>query len=48
LKYNETNFQNRRRIIDNNSTEISGVVGKDTKPSSRVVVKASYGSIRLY
>jgi hypothetical protein len=47
LKYNEADFQNRRRIIENNSTEISGVVGKDTKTSSRVIVKASYGSIRL-
>ncbi len=48
LKYNEDNFQNRKRIIENNSTEISGIVGKDTSPSSTVKVKASYGSIKLY
>jgi len=47
LKYNEADFQNRRRIIENNSTEISGVVGKETSPSSRVRVTASYGSVRL-
>ncbi len=47
LKYNEENFQNRRRIVENNSTEVSGIVGKDSSPSSHVKVKASYGSVRL-
>jgi len=47
LNYNEKDFQNRKRIVENNSTEVSGIVGKDTSPSSFVKVKASYGSVRL-
>lgn len=48
LKYNEDNFKFERRIIENNSTEIAGVVGKDESPKSKVKVVASYGSVRLY
>jgi hypothetical protein len=48
LKFNEDNFQNRRRIIENNSTEISGTVGKDESPASTVKVSSSYGTVRLY
>jgi hypothetical protein len=48
LKYNEDNFQNRKRIVENNSSEISGIVGKDSSPVSKVKVDASYGSVKLY
>lgn len=48
LKFNEDNFRHRRRIIENNSSEISGVVGKDESPSSTVKVTSSYGTVRLY
>lgn len=48
LKYNEDNFVNKRRIVENNSHEIAGVVGKDENPSATVNVSASYGSVRLY
>jgi hypothetical protein len=48
LKFNEDNFQNQKRIIENNSTEISGVVGKESDPKATVNVKASYGGVRLY
>ena len=48
LKYNEDNFKNQRRIVENNSKEISGVVGKEDSPSAQVNVVASYGSVRLY
>jgi len=48
IKYNEDNFKFDRRIIENNSTEISGVVGKEDSPSSKVKIEASYGSVRLY
>jgi hypothetical protein len=48
VKFNETNFQNQRRIIENNSTEISGIVGKEPNPQATVNVKSSYGGIRLY
>jgi hypothetical protein len=48
IKYNEDNFKFNRRIIENNSTEIAGVIGKEESPSSRVKIEASYGSVRLY
>jgi hypothetical protein len=47
LKYNEENFKNQRRIVENNSHEVSGIVGKDENTTSRVNVVASYGSVRL-
>ena len=47
LKYNEDNFKNQRRIVENNSTELSGTVGNEENPSSRVNVLASYGTVRL-
>lgn len=47
LNYNEDNFTNKKRIIENNSQEIEGVVGKGESPSSKVSVTASYGSVRL-
>jgi len=48
IKYNEDNFKFNRRIIENNSTEIAGVVGKEDSPSAKVKIEASYGSVRLY
>lgn len=48
LRYNEDNFNNQRRNIENNSKEVSGVVGKTESPSASVNVIASYGSVRLY
>jgi hypothetical protein len=48
LKFDESNFQNQKRIIQNNSNETTGIVGKDNSPSSMVKVTASYGSVRLY
>lgn len=47
LKYNDNNFVNKRRIIENNSQEIAGTVG-DENTNSSVNVRASYGSVRLY
>lgn len=47
FKYNEDNFKNKRRIVENNSTELSGTVGNEENPSSRVNVLASYGTVRL-
>jgi hypothetical protein len=48
LKYNEDNFKFSRRIVENNSTEVSGVIGKEDSPSAKVKVEASYGTVRLY
>lgn len=47
LKYDETNFKNERRVIQNNTNEVAGVVGKEAKPGANVNVTASYGSVRL-
>jgi hypothetical protein len=48
LKYNEDNFKNQRRIVENNSTEVTGIIGKEESPSAEVNIVASYGSIKLY
>ena len=48
LKYNENNFNNQRRIVENNFNEVSGTIGKEESPSARVNIIASYGSVKLY
>ena len=48
LSYNEDNFKNQKRIVENNSKEISGTVGNEESPSASVKIKASYGSVKLY
>ena len=47
LKYNESNFKNQRRIVENNSNEVAGTVGNVENPTSKVNVLASYGTVRL-
>lgn len=47
LKFDESNFQHQRRIVENNRNETSGIVGKESEPSAVVKVTASYGSVRL-
>jgi len=46
LKYNEDNFSAHRRIIENNSNEVTGTVGKEGTTST-VKVIASYGTVKL-
>jgi uncharacterized alkaline shock family protein YloU len=48
LKFNEENFQNQKRIIQNNTNETSGVVGKESSPSAKVTINATYGTVKLY
>jgi hypothetical protein len=48
LKYNEENFVNKRRIIENTSTELSGIVGKEESPKANVTIKGSYATVKLY
>jgi hypothetical protein len=48
LKYDEEKFRNQKRIIENNKTEISGIVGEEENPKSEVNVSSSYGSVKLY
>jgi hypothetical protein len=48
LKYDEANFRNLRRIIENTSSEIGGVVGKEESPKSTVRIDGSYTTVKLY
>lgn len=48
LKYNEDNFINKRRVVENNSQEIAGIMGENENPDASVNITASYGSVRLY
>jgi len=48
IKFDESNFQHQRRIVANNSTETSGIIGKESDPASKVYIRASYGSVKLY
>lgn len=48
LKFDESNFQHQRRIVENNSSETAGIVGKESTPVSKVRINSSYGSVRLY
>jgi hypothetical protein len=48
IKYNEDNLKFTRRVVENTSSEISGVVGKDESTSSTVKAKTAYGTIKLF
>lgn len=48
IKFNEENFKYQKHIVENNSSEISGVIGSETSPTSNVKLSASYGTIKLY
>jgi hypothetical protein len=48
LSYNEDNIKNQKHIVENNTKEISGIVGSEESPSATVQIEASYGSVRLY
>lgn len=48
LKINEENFKYHKRIVENNSNETTGIVGKIENPESKVSVESSYGSVKLY
>lgn len=47
LKYDESNLKVKKRIIQNNSTEIAGIIGSENSPASKVTISSSYGTIRL-
>jgi hypothetical protein len=48
IKFNEDNFKFQKRIVDNNSTEVSGVIGRNESPSAAVRISTAYGSVKLY
>jgi hypothetical protein len=48
IKFNEDKFKYQKHIVENNSTEVSGVIGSEASPKSIVKISASYGTVRLY
>ncbi len=48
LKINEGNFKYQKRIVENNSNETTGIIGKEENPASVVNIESSYGSVKLY
>ncbi len=48
LKFRENNYRNIKRIVENNSTNVEGIMGNEESPESRVKINAAYGTIRLY
>jgi hypothetical protein len=48
IKFNEENFKHEKHIVENNSTTLMGIVGKESIPTATVKISASYGQIKLY
>jgi len=48
IKFNEDNFVVKKRIIENNSSEIEGIIGDEKSAKATVNISTSYGSVRLY
>lgn len=48
LKIEEDNFKTKKRIVNNTSSETTGIMGNDESPSSDVSITSSYGSVKLY
>jgi len=48
IKFNEESFKFRKRIVENNSTELSGTIGSNESPASSVKISTSYGTVKLY
>ncbi|HCI54804.1 MAG TPA: hypothetical protein DFI01_02645 [Bacteroidales bacterium] len=48
IKFPEEHLTIKKRIIENTSSEIEGIVGKEQNTSSTVKVRTSYGSVKLY
>jgi hypothetical protein len=47
LRFNEDNFQNQKRIVQNNSSETTGIVGTESNTTSMVKIVSSYGTVKL-
>jgi hypothetical protein len=48
VEYNKENFKNQRRIIENTSQEIEGLMGDSDKPKASVNIEASYANVKLF
>ncbi|HBE43712.1 MAG TPA: hypothetical protein DDW27_21470 [Bacteroidales bacterium] len=47
LKFNENNYRNIKRIVENTSTTVEGIIGNEESPAAYVTIDSSYGTIRL-
>lgn len=47
LKYDESKFKAEKRIIENSTSEVSGIMGKEDSPAANVRITSSYGTVRL-
>lgn len=47
LKFDEDNYRNIKRIVENTSTTVEGIIGTEESPTAFVNIDASYGTIRL-
>lgn len=48
IKFNQENFKHEKHIVENNSTTLTGIVGKESAPTAKVKIDASYGQVKLY
>jgi hypothetical protein len=48
IKFNENNFKHEKHIVENTSTTLTGTVGKESAPTAKVKISASYGEVKLY
>lgn len=48
IKFNEANFKHEKHIVENDSTTLTGIVGKEASPTSYIKISGSYSQIRLY
>jgi len=48
IEFDSENFNREKRIVSNNSTTLTGIVGKNATPASTVKIVTSYGQVKLY
>ena len=48
LKFRENNYRNIKRIVENTSTTVEGIMGSEESPSSWVRINTSYGTVKLF
>jgi hypothetical protein len=48
VKFNDENFNVRRRLIENTSTELNGIMGSEEPQEAFVKIRSSYATIKLY
>jgi hypothetical protein len=48
IEFDSENFNREKRIVSNNSTTLTGIIGKNETPASTVKIVTSYGQVKLY